>query len=133
MKKVAIIAVIIVVGLFVIATDMVVNPIQQWVVNNPKSSAAPRVIYTMAGYLYMVAQRGGKATELYQTAFRLFPKHPDEPEAHYRIALYYESKRDYPRAIDEYQLILKQYPDLGEKLNLNSRIDHIHALQGEVR
>ena len=132
MKKIIIIVVVFVIGLFVVATDMVVNPVHDWVKNNHSKSFAPRLQYTMAGYLYMVAQRQEKAVELYNTAFQLFPGHKDEAEAHYRVGLYYESKKDYVNATKKYELILAKWPDLGEKLALNQRIAKFRAYSGEA-
>jgi tetratricopeptide (TPR) repeat protein len=130
MKK-AFIALGIVLAFFVLlATDLFVNPIQDWVRKNPSHSSAPRVQYSVAGYLYMVAQRQGRAVELYQTAFKLFPGHPDEAEAHYRVGLYYESRKDYPKAIEQYQLIMDKWPDMAQRLALSQRIARFDAYQG---
>src|ERR1041385_7425512 len=130
MKKLVVVAILIVVSLFVIGTDLVVNPVQNWVVKNEKNSSAPRIQYSLAGYLYMVAQRQGKAVELYQTAFKLFPGYRDEPEAHYRVGLFYETKKDYPRAVEEYQLINQKWPDMADRLALTQRIERFKAYQG---
>ena len=132
MKKIGIIVVIVVVALFIMGTDMVVNPFEEWVLKNQQNSAAPRLQYALAGYLYLLAQRQGKATEMYQTAFRLFPGQPGESQAHYRIGLYCESKKNYNGAVAEYQTIIQKWPDLAERLALSQRIDHFKALQGEA-
>jgi tetratricopeptide (TPR) repeat protein len=130
MKKWIILAVLIVVAFFLAGTDLVVNPVTEWVKKNPQNSSAPRIQYSMAGYLYMVAQRQAKAVELYKTAFQLFPGHADEKEAHYRIGLYHESKKDYPNAIAEYQFIIGKWPDMAEKLALQQRIERFKAYSG---
>lgn len=132
MKKIAIVVVLIVVALFLVGQDMVVNPVQEWVMNNPKSSSAESVQYRMAGYLYMIVQRQAKAVELYETAFRLFPNNPNEPEARYRIALYCEAKRDYKKAMATYELMIQKWPDKAEKLALTQRVEKLKALGGEI-
>lgn len=132
MKKAIITVVVLVIAFFLIATDTVVNPVQNWVKTNSSKPSAARVQYSLAGYLYMVAQRQAKAVELYQTAFELFPGYKDEPEAHYRVGLYYESKKDYGRATEEYQLIVSKWPDMAQKLSLAQRIAKFKAYQGEV-
>ena len=130
MKKIIILVILIVVALFVIATDVVVDPVQNWVIKNEKNSSAPRIQYSLASYLYMVAQRQSKAVELYKTAFQHFPGYPDEREAHYRVGLYYETKKDYPKAIEEYQFIIQKWPDMAEKLSLTQRIERFKAYSG---
>jgi len=130
MKKAIIAVICVVVAFFVIGTDLFVNPFVNWIEKNQKKSSAPRMMYAMSGYLYMVAQRQGKAVELYRKAFKWFPGYKDEGEAHYRIGLYYESKKDYPKATEEYQLILDKWPDMGQRLALHQRIERFRAYQG---
>ena len=130
MKKLVVLIVLIVIALFVIGTDFFVNPFEDWIKKNQSNSAAPRLQYFMAGYLYMVAQKHGKAVELYQTAFQLFPGYADECEAHYRIGLYYEAKKDYLKASEEYQLIIQRWPDTADKLALSQRIERFKAYSG---
>ncbi|MSR65702.1 MAG: tetratricopeptide repeat protein [Verrucomicrobiae bacterium] len=132
MKKIIILVILIVVALFVMGTDLVVDRVQNWVIKNEKNSSAARIQYSMAGFLYMVAQRQAKAVDLYHTAFRLFPGYPDEPYAHNRVGLYYESKKDYPKATEEFQIIIKKWPDMAEKLALTQRIERFRAYQGGI-
>jgi len=130
MKKIIIVVVVIVVALFIMGTDLFVNPCENWIVNNRANSSAPGLQYWMAGYLYMIAQRQERAVELYKKAFELFPGHPDEPEARYRVGLYYEVKKDYPQAITTYQYIIQKWPDMAEKLSLPTRIERFKSYSG---
>jgi tetratricopeptide (TPR) repeat protein len=132
MKKAIIAAVVVVVFMFVMGTDLFVNPFTGWIEKNKEKSYAAKLQYFIGGYLYMVAQRQGRAVEVYQKAFSLFPGYPDENEAHYRIGLYYESQKNYPRATVEYQLILQKWPNMGEKLGLDQRIARFKAYSGEA-
>jgi tetratricopeptide (TPR) repeat protein len=132
MKKAIIAFVSIVVLLFVMGTDLFVNPFTAWIEKNKEKTYAAKMQYFMGGYLYMVAQRQGRAVEIYRKAFQLFPGYHDEGEAHYRIGLYYEGQKDYPKATTEYQLILEKWPNMGEKLGLNQRIARFKAYSGEA-
>lgn len=129
MKKLIVLVVLIVVALFLMGTDIVVGPVQNWVVKNQNNPSAPRVLYAQAGYLWTM-QRDAKAVELYQSAFNLFPGYKDEASAHYRVGFYYESKKDYPKAIAEFQLVINKWPDLAEKQQLSQRIDRFKAYMG---
>lgn len=132
MKKIVVLVVLVIVALFLIGTDFVVNPFENWIVKNQTDSAAPRLQYSMAAYLYMVAQRQSRAVELYKKAFELFPGYPDESEARYRVGLYYESKRDYPKATETYQYIIQKWPDTAERLALTTRIERFKAYGGNT-
>lgn len=132
MKKAIIAVVVVVVAMFVIGTDPFVNPFVGWIEKNKQGSSSPRLMYSMAGYLYMVAQRQTKAVELYQKAFNWFPGYKDESEAHYRVGLYHESQKDYPKATAEYQLIIQKWPNMADKLALPNRIARFKAYSGDA-
>ena len=134
MKKAVIAIVVIVVGMFIIATDLVVSPFRSWAQQNHTKPYVAKLHYFMAGYLYMVAQRQERAVEMYKKGFELFPDYPeqDQREAHYRCGLYYEGKKDYNSATAEYVLIQTKWPDAAGKLNLDQRISRFKAYGGNL-
>ncbi len=132
MKRIVVLVVLIIVALFLIGTDFVIQPCEEWIQKNQSKPSAARLQYSMAAYLYMVAQRQERAVELYKKAFELFPGYPDEPEARYRVGLYYESKHDYPKAIETYRYIIQKWPDMAERLALTTRIERFKAYGGNI-
>lgn len=134
MKKFVIAIVVIVVGMFVIATDLVVSPFRSWAESNHTKPYVAKLHYALSGYLYMVAQRQERAVEMYQKGFPLFPDYPQDAqrEARYRCGLYYEGKKDYNKATAEYLYIQQKWPDAAARLSLDQRIARFKAYGGNL-
>jgi serine/threonine protein kinase/Tfp pilus assembly protein PilF len=54
----------------------------------------------------------------------IIKKYPKEKRAHYYLAVYYEREKNYPQAIEEYNLSLKLDPNYGDALN---RLAYMYA------
>lgn len=93
-----------------------------------KASWAPRVVYT-SGKLNMRFFRYESARQILEKSVVTFPNEEWVDEAHYQIAFCYEKENKVGKAIKQYELFARLYPNHDWVGQAKKRIVNIRANQ----